>query len=98
MPILEQFQPQMILVSSGFDASIGHPHPLGGYELTPTCKFKLTTKKDFNRLFFFCLSRFCLHDGAINESSRWKSCPGLRRWLRIKCISRMWKIMYQSVT
>lgn len=37
MPILEQFQPQMILVSSGFDASIGHPHPLGGYELTPTC-------------------------------------------------------------
>ena len=38
MPILEQFQPQMILVSCGFDASIGHPHPLGGYELTPTCK------------------------------------------------------------
>lgn len=58
MPILEQFQPQMILVSSGFDASIGHPHPLGGYELTPTCKFKLTTKKDFNRLFFFVCPGF----------------------------------------
>lgn len=96
MPILEQFQPQMILVSSGFDASIGHPHPLGGYELTPTCKFELTKKTiDF---FFRCLFRFCLHDEAINESSRWKSRPGLRRWLRIKCISRMWKIMYQSVT
>jgi acetoin utilization deacetylase AcuC-like enzyme len=40
MPILEQFQPQIILVSSGFDACIGHPHPLGGYELTPTCKNK----------------------------------------------------------
>ncbi|CAF4410464.1 unnamed protein product, partial [Rotaria magnacalcarata] len=29
MPILEQFQPQIILVSSGFDACMGHPHPLG---------------------------------------------------------------------
>jgi acetoin utilization deacetylase AcuC-like enzyme len=38
MPILEQFQPQVILVSSGFDACMGHVHPLGGYELTPTCK------------------------------------------------------------
>jgi len=38
MPILEQFQPQIILVSSGFDACMGHAHPLGGYELTPTCK------------------------------------------------------------
>jgi len=37
MPILEQFQPELILVSSGFDACIGHIHPLGGYELTPTC-------------------------------------------------------------
>ncbi|CAF4113896.1 unnamed protein product [Rotaria sp. Silwood2] len=44
MPILEQFQPQIILVSCGFDACIGHPHPLGGYELTPTC-FAYMTKK-----------------------------------------------------
>ena len=41
MPILEQFQPQIILVSSGFDACVGHPHPLGGYEVTPTCKLKI---------------------------------------------------------
>jgi len=40
MPILEQFQPQIILVSCGFDACMGHAHPLGGYELTPTCKKK----------------------------------------------------------
>lgn len=40
MPILEQFQPEIILVSSGFDACMGHAHPLGGYELTPTCKEK----------------------------------------------------------
>jgi acetoin utilization deacetylase AcuC-like enzyme len=38
MPILKQFQPEIILVSCGFDACMGHPHPLGGYELTPTCK------------------------------------------------------------
>ncbi|CAF0935393.1 unnamed protein product [Adineta ricciae] len=37
MPTLQQFQPQLVLVSSGFDACMGHPHPLGGYELTPTC-------------------------------------------------------------
>jgi acetoin utilization deacetylase AcuC-like enzyme len=41
MPILQQFQPEIILVSSGFDACVGHPHPLGGYELTPTCKPRL---------------------------------------------------------
>lgn len=45
MPILEQFQPQIILVSSGFDACMGHPHPLGGYELTPTCKRRKMKKK-----------------------------------------------------
>ncbi|CAF1055029.1 unnamed protein product [Rotaria magnacalcarata] len=44
MPILEQFQPQIILVSCGFDACIGHPHPLGGYELTPTCFAYMTRK------------------------------------------------------
>lgn len=44
MPILEQFQPQIILVSSGFDACIGHPHPLGGYELTPTCFSYMTNQ------------------------------------------------------
>ncbi len=41
MPILEQFQPQIILVSCGFDACMGHAHPLGGYELTPTCKYEI---------------------------------------------------------
>jgi len=44
MPILEEFHPQIILVSCGFDGAIGHPHPLGGYQLTPTC-FGYMTKK-----------------------------------------------------
>jgi acetoin utilization deacetylase AcuC-like enzyme len=65
MPILEQFQPQIILVSSGFDACIGHPHPLGGYELTPTCKKRRKRKN----LFIFILTfnfRFCLYDQSIS--------------------------------
>jgi len=70
MPILEQFQPQIILVSSGFDACIGHPHPLGGYELTPTCKTKIKMKeKIFVYLFFFFDFRFWLYDKSIDEIS-----------------------------
>ena len=67
MPILEQFQPQIILVSCGFDASIGHPHPLGGYELTPTCKTKRIEVKNKSKI-ELC-SRFCLYDKKINEFS-----------------------------
>ena len=58
MPILEQYQPELILVSCGFDACIGHPHPLGGYELTPTCK----TQFYRSILHRFVNSRFCSHD------------------------------------
>ncbi len=68
MPILEQFQPQIILVSSGFDACIGHPHPLGGYELTPTCKKRIYFGFVFFILRFFFL-RFCLYDKSIDEIS-----------------------------
>lgn len=37
MPIAHDFQPDIILVSCGFDAAAGHPAPLGGYRLTPAC-------------------------------------------------------------
>lgn len=37
MPIALEFNPDMVLVSAGFDAAIGHPAPLGGYEITPAC-------------------------------------------------------------
>ena len=40
MPIARHFKPEMVLVSAGFDAVIGHPAPLGGYEVTPACKFQ----------------------------------------------------------
>lgn len=38
MPIANEFAPDMVLVSSGFDAVDGHASPLGGYKLTAKCK------------------------------------------------------------
>ncbi|CAB1354219.1 unnamed protein product [Coregonus sp. 'balchen'] len=34
MPIAHEFSPDMVLVSSGFDAVKGHPAPLGGYKVS----------------------------------------------------------------
>ena len=41
MPIAREFNPDMVLVSAGFDAATGHPAPLGGYEITPACELFL---------------------------------------------------------
>lgn len=40
MPIANEFAPDIVLVSSGFDAVEGHPPPLGGYTLTAKCEYK----------------------------------------------------------
>ncbi|XP_043229076.1 histone deacetylase 4-like isoform X5 [Amphibalanus amphitrite] len=37
MPIARDFQPDVVLVSSGFDAARGHPSPLGGYQVSAQC-------------------------------------------------------------
>uniref|UniRef100_A0A8L0DTX2 Histone deacetylase n=1 Tax=Oncorhynchus mykiss TaxID=8022 RepID=A0A8L0DTX2_ONCMY len=37
MPIAQEFSPDVVLVSSGFDAAEGHPAPLGGYKVTSKC-------------------------------------------------------------
>ncbi|XP_013391785.2 histone deacetylase 4-like [Lingula anatina] len=37
MPIAREFNPELVLVSAGFDAAKGHPAPLGGYELSGAC-------------------------------------------------------------
>uniref|UniRef100_A0AAQ5XNE6 histone deacetylase n=1 Tax=Amphiprion ocellaris TaxID=80972 RepID=A0AAQ5XNE6_AMPOC len=42
MPIANEFAPDMVLVSSGFDAVDGHAPPLGGYKLTAKCFSYLT--------------------------------------------------------
>lgn len=40
MPIANEFAPDVVLVSSGFDAVDGHASPLGGYKLTAKCKWR----------------------------------------------------------
>nr|XP_046260602.1 histone deacetylase 4 isoform X2 [Scatophagus argus] len=42
MPIANEFAPDVVLVSSGFDAVDGHASPLGGYKLTAKCFGYLT--------------------------------------------------------
>ncbi|KAK7169477.1 hypothetical protein R3I93_005445 [Phoxinus phoxinus] len=42
MPIANEFAPDVVLVSSGFDAVEGHQPPLGGYRLTAKCFGYLT--------------------------------------------------------
>ncbi|XP_060516933.1 histone deacetylase 7 [Cylas formicarius] len=37
MPIAREFNPDMVLVSAGFDATEGHLPPLGGYRVSPAC-------------------------------------------------------------
>ncbi|XP_077011718.1 histone deacetylase 4 isoform X5 [Tamandua tetradactyla] len=42
MPVAREFAPEVVLVSSGFDAVEGHPTPLGGYTLSAKCFGYLT--------------------------------------------------------
>ncbi|CAF0808000.1 unnamed protein product [Brachionus calyciflorus] len=44
MPIAKAFNPQIVLVSCGFDATEQHPKELGGMRVSPTC-FAYMTKK-----------------------------------------------------
>lgn len=37
MPIARDFEPDIVLVSAGFDAAVGHAAPLGGYLVSPAC-------------------------------------------------------------
>ncbi|GFU59777.1 histone deacetylase 4 [Nephila pilipes] len=37
IPIIRDFDPEIILVAAGFDAACGHPAPLGGYRVSPAC-------------------------------------------------------------
>lgn len=38
MPIAQEFSPDVVLVSAGFDAAEGNPAPLGGYKVSAKCK------------------------------------------------------------
>uniref|UniRef100_A0A3Q3X4P1 Histone deacetylase n=1 Tax=Mola mola TaxID=94237 RepID=A0A3Q3X4P1_MOLML len=42
MPIAQEFSPDVVLVSAGFDAAEGNPSPLGGYKVSAKCFSFLT--------------------------------------------------------
>jgi len=42
LPVARDFAPDMVLVSAGFDAGVGHEHPIGGYKVSPACWAFLT--------------------------------------------------------
>ena len=61
VPIAQEFNPDLILVSAGFNATEGHPPTLGGYSVTPTCKPKLQSPASLLLQLFGCwlLGRQC---------------------------------------
>ncbi|CAG2109081.1 unnamed protein product, partial [Medioppia subpectinata] len=42
MPIAREFNPDIVMVASGFDSAKGHPPPLGGYQVSANCFGYLT--------------------------------------------------------
>ncbi|CAH0692108.1 unnamed protein product [Spodoptera exigua] len=42
MPIAKEYDPEIVLVSCGFDAAAGHPAPLGGYQVSAACFAHMT--------------------------------------------------------
>ncbi|XP_020299663.1 histone deacetylase 4 isoform X3 [Pseudomyrmex gracilis] len=42
MPIAKEFDPDIVIVSAGFDAAVGHSAPLGGYNVNPACFGRMT--------------------------------------------------------
>ena len=46
IPIAKEFQPDIVLVSAGFDAAAGHSPALGGYQVTAACKCRASVLKE----------------------------------------------------
>ena len=60
MPVAREFNPDIVLVSCGFDASAGHPHPIGGYLVSTAC-FAYMTKQVGGK------NRHRLHDATTAD-------------------------------
>ncbi len=41
MPVAAAFDPEIVLVSAGFDATSGHAPALGGYNVSAACKYSV---------------------------------------------------------
>ena len=40
-PHFRDFAPDIVLVSAGFDAGVGHEHPIGGYKVNIIAKYDI---------------------------------------------------------
>lgn len=59
MPIASEFQPDIVLVSAGFDAVEGHDPPLGGYKVTAKCMYAVFKKYLFS-VIVPGIAKYCL--------------------------------------
>lgn len=59
MPIAQQFSPDVVLVSAGFDAVEGHQSPLGGYNVSAQCEGGFSSNPTNKQSFF--LPIFCIY-------------------------------------
>ena len=55
VPLCQHFDPDIVLVSAGFDASRGHSRKLGGYIITPECEIPILDLISYS-FFLFCYS------------------------------------------
>ncbi|GBN95957.1 Histone deacetylase 4 [Araneus ventricosus] len=73
IPIIRDFDPEVILVAAGFDAACGHPAPLGGYRISPALYLSLSCfeyQVPFYSLNFFCFLRHSYDLPAICDCSQ----------------------------
>lgn len=61
MPVAKEFDPDMVLVSAGFDVLEGHTPPLGGYKVTAKCKYLFQDAMKLVKC-YYVIVRFVLHD------------------------------------
>ena len=81
LPIGHSFDPDIILVSAGFDAAIGHPHPIGNINFGYLFQIIQHLLNFFRGILGFH-SLFCLPYPTVKTVSPWKGGLGPRRGLQ----------------
>ena len=84
LPIIREFNPDMILVSAGFNATEGHPNTLGGYSVTPACKSAIDVclfVRVHHKLVILPY-RLWSSNTYVDECWKWQGCNGTRGRVR----------------
>ena len=86
LPIIREFNPDMILVSAGFNATEGHPNTLGGYSVTPACEFIVGICPSVCITILLIVPyRLWSSHSYVNERGQWQGCYGTRGRVRNYC-------------